>query len=295
MNPTEDLAAWLAAAWNRHAEQAQDVATELHTLQPTLVGDAHAAEAVRLAEHVWLSHLVDDAGLQAWLQQLPQAVLQAPVSAASVQRSQWVLATLQGHTPPVVDDALRWRGLQNLWSVWVARGRAQDAQAMLADEAQRALAHPDPAACRPLAASCNNLAADLRAAPRGDAAVDALMLALAQVARQLWPRAGTWLQVERSDYELARCHAALGQGEAALVHARACLAAIDAHAQEPEAGDMEYFYAHEALAWAHRAAGDAAGAAAQHQLMRDRLAAIDDARTQAWCQRDLADFERSAA
>ena len=292
---TTDLATWLPQAWNRHAEQPREVADSLLARLPLLGGDADTAEAVRLAEHVWLTHLDDATGLRAWLQQLPPAVLQAPASAASVQRSQWVLAVLAGTPPPAVDDSARWRGMQNLWSVWAAHGRAPDALAMLADESPRALAHPDPKACRALAASCNNLASDLRAGRRGDAALDALMLALARASRQLWPRAGTWLQAERADYELARCHAVLGQGEEALARARACLAAIDAHAHEAEAGAMEYFYAHEAMAYAHRAAKDAAGEAAQRQRMLDRLAAIDDAPTKAWCERDLADFDRAAA
>jgi hypothetical protein len=288
-----DLATWLPQAWNLHADRPHDVAAGLQARQPTLGGDANAAEAVRLAEHVWLSHLGDEAGLQAWLQQLPAAVTQGPASAASVQRTRWVLALLDGSPAPAVDDAARWRGMQNLWSVWAAHGRAHDALAMLATEAPRALADPDPATCRALAATCNNLAAELRAGRRGDTTIDTLMLALARASRQLWPRAGTWVHVERADYELARCHAVLGQGDAALAHARACLAAIDAHAGEAEASAMEYFYAHEALAWACRAAGDAAGVAAQRQHMLDRLVAIDDAHTRAWCQRDLADLERA--
>lgn len=292
---TMDLATWLPQAWDQHGDRPQEVAAGLQARQGTLGGDADAAEAVRLAEHVWLSHLDDPAGLHAWLQQLPPAVVQAPASAPSVQRTHWVLALLDGSAAPAVDDPARWRGMQNLWSVWVARGRAADASAMLAAEVPRAAAHPDATACRALAATCNNLASDLRLGRRGDASVDALMLDLARASRQLWPRAGSWVQVERADYQLARCHALLGQADAALAHARACLAAIDAHAGDVEASAMEFFYAHEALAWAHRAAGDAAGMAAQRQHMLDRLAAIDDPHTQAWCQRDWADFDRASA
>lgn len=292
---TSDLATWLPQAWELHAESPHEVAAGLSARQPMLAANADAAEAVRLAEHVWLSHLDDAAGLRAWLQQLPPAVLQAPIGAASVQRTRWVLAVLDGAEPPAVDDSTRWRGQQNLWSVWAAHGRADDALAMLNDEVPRALAHPENTACRALAATCNNLASDLRTGRRGDPHQDLLMLALARASRQLWHRAATWLQVERADYQLARCHAVLGQAEAALTHARSCLAAIDAHAGEAEAGAMEYFYAHEALAYAHHAAGDAAGAAAQRQCMLDRLAAIDDPLTRAWCQRDLAEMDRALA
>lgn len=286
-----DLVAWLPTGWNQHDERPKDVVGDLAARVAQIGGDAAGAEALRLAEHVWLSHLQDLAGLRHFLQALPAAAADAPAVGVALQRARWVLAMLEGTPAPAVDDLARWRGMQNLWSVWTQRGRAVDATAMLDTECARALAESDPAGCRALAASCNNLAAELRAGPRGQADRDALMLQAARASRRLWPIGGTWLHVERADYQLARCHAVLGQGDEALQHAQTCLAAIDAHAGDPAAGAMEYFYAHEALAHACRAAGDAQGAATQRQHMQSRLAAIDDADTQAWCARDLAAYD----
>jgi len=118
------------------------------------------------------------------------------------------------------------------------------------------------------------------------------MLALADASRALWATAGTWVHVERGDYELARCHAALGDGEAALRHARACLTLVQAHAGEPEADAFETFFAHEAVAWAQRAAGNAEGLAHEQARMRQLLAEITDPGLKPWCEEALAALQQ---
>ncbi len=287
------LADLVRTGWERHAEEAADVARVLMARAATLPADADGAGAIGLAEHVWLSHLQDPAGLRAFLDALPAAVAQAEGSGAMDRRARWVLAMLAGEAAEPIADAARWRALQNLWSVWVRRGRAADALAMLQAERPLALAHPEAPARRALAATTHGVAVELREGPRGDAARDALMIAAADASRELWVTAGTWVHSERGDYELARCHAVIGDGAAALRHARACLAQIEAHAGEPEADAFETFFAHEALAWAQRAAGDRAGQAAERVRMQQLLAAVGDAALRPWCERALADLDRA--
>ena len=100
--------------------------------------------------------------------------------------------------------------------------------------------------------------------------------------------AGTWVNVERGDYELARCHAVLGQGEAALRHARACLALVEQQAGDPQADAFETFFAHEALAWAQRAAGDTQGLADERAHMQGLMAQVADTSLKPWCEQALA-------
>lgn len=293
MDADQVLADFVAQGWDRHAEAAADVARGLMARAAALPADADGAAAIGLAEHVWLAHLKDPPGLQAFVQALPTAVAHGADSGAMLQRARWVLAMLAEEPAEPIPDAARWRALQNLWSVWVQRGRAADVRAMLQAEEPRALAHPEAPARKALAAATYTLALELREGPRGDASRDALMLAAATASRALWATAGTWLQVERGDYELARCHAVLGDGAAALRHARACLALIEAHAGEPQADAFETFFAHEALAWAHRAAGDAAGLATERSRMRALMEQVQDTSLKPWCEKAMAELARA--
>lgn len=289
---TTPLADFVKAGWERHATAPLELAEGLRTRAGTLPADADGAAALVLAEHVWLAHLHDEAGLRAWLDTLPAALAAAEPTAAVLRRSRWLLATLSGEMAAELPEAPRWRALQNLWSLHCARGQVAAARAQLQREAPAALAHADAAARKALAATCWTVAQDLREGPRGDAGRDAFMIELAQASRALWATAGTWVQVERGDWLLARCHALLGQGGPALAHAQACLALIGQHAGEPGADDFEFFFAHEAGAWAHRAAGSAAAEAAEIAQMQARLAAITDTGLRPMCEDALAALQK---
>jgi hypothetical protein len=292
---TLELERLIDHGWDIHAEQPQAVAQALLARAAGLPAEEIAARAIVLADHVGLAHLHDTSVLRQFLQRLPAAVTALPACQPVLGRIGWTLAVADGSPPPAVPDALRWRGMQSLWALWIAAGRRQEVLLMLQQEQPLALAHAERDACAGLAASCNNLAVDLRTGRRGDADLDALMLALARASKALWARAGTWLHVERADYQLARCHAVLGQGGEAVQHAQAALAAVDAHAGDPQADAVEAFFAHEALAWAHRAAGHTAAAGEQRALMQARLAEVADDGSRAWCAQALTELDAAGA
>lgn len=291
------LSAWLAQAQDRHADAPQAVADGLRERAATLPADEDGAQALRLAEHVWLAHLGDPAGLAALIVALPAAAwsggaAQPDASPAVAQaRIAWALAMLAGQAAPPLALAARWRALQNVVLALARQGRYAQAEAwLLADEAAAAACAASDAG-RAYAASANNVAQDLGAGPRGDAARDRLMLVAAHLSQRAWASAGTWLYQERAEYRLALCHAVLGQGEAALVHARRCLAACEAGDGQHPADAVEHFFAWEALARAHHAAGDAAGAAAAAKRMAALLPNIDEADgLRAWCEQALRDL-----
>lgn len=287
------LRQWLDQAHEQHARQPQAVAEGLLARAAALPDDDEGTEAIQLAEHVWLGHLGHQGpaavnGLQQFLQRLPAA---AAALQPARERAAWVLATLQGDAQAMAilpPPALRWRALQNLVLALVAQGRVDEAAQRLAAPAREAMAHVEPAARKAYAASCNNVASDLReglerpaSGPR-DARV-ALMLEAAALARQAWAAAGTWLHVERAEYQLALCHAAAGDGAAALRHGRACLSICEAEGADA----AERFFAHEALVHAQRAACDLA-AAAQHRAGMLALLPEVEADLQAWCRETLA-------
>ena len=288
---TDDLRGWLDQAQAQHADDPAAVTVALAARAPSLPADADGAEAIRLAEHVFLAHAADVAGLQAFIDALPPVLAGDPATAASVQRARWCVATLTGQPAPRPDDTTRWRALQNLVLAMAGQGRSAEAAVLLQADEAAALAHGASDAGRAFAATANNVASHLQDGAGADPARDALMLQAAAIARRAWASAGTWMHVERADYRLALCHAALGRGAEAVEFARRCLAGCEAAGGQADA--MEHFFAHEALVRAHRAAADEAGAAASLQRMHALLPDIGEADgLREWCAGVLVGLQR---
>lgn len=271
---------WLDQAWNDHGEAPQRIAAELAERAPSLPDSADGAEALRLAEHVLMTHAIDLPALHRLLAAVPPG----DTLAAAMQRTRWALAQLDGSPAPELNERGRWGALQNVVLALAERGEVGLArERLLADEAAAA-AHPDKGTQTAYAMTANNVALNLRVGPRGNAARDALMLDAAQLSRRAWAHAGTWLHSERADYQLAMCHAVLGQGAPAVAAAQACLSLCEAQGAEPS----ELFFAHECNVHAQRAAGDAAAAARHRQRMAELLEQVDDAGMRQWCAETLA-------
>lgn len=277
---------WLDQALERHAEAPEAVAAELAQHATSLPADAAGAELIALAEHVWLGHLADAAGLRAFVDQLPADLHNAEATAPVLQRLAWALACLADQPEPellalpALPDAQRWRALQNVVLAMALQGRCEAANALLLRDEGKASSHGNAPAGRAFAASANNIASHLCAGPRGDAARDALMLTAAAMSRRAWGHAGGALQVERAEYRLALCHAVLDQGAAALRHAQQCLLICQAEGSDP----VELFFAQEAIARAHLAGANAdaaAGARLQTQALLPGISEADGLR--AWC------------
>lgn len=281
-SPPDTLRHWLDQAQSQHADQPLAIAAGLAARAASLPADADGAEAIRLAEHVWLAHAANIAGLQAFVAALPPALSQHASTAPSLQRAHLALAWLTGLPMPPHTDASRWRVLQNVVLAMAAQGRSEQALALRQADEANALAQGPSDAGKAFAATANNVAGHLQDGPRGDVGADALMLQAAAIARRGWASAGGWMQVERADYRLALCHAAAGQGAEAVEHARRCLAGCVAAVDQADA--LEHFFAHEALVRAYRAAGDAAAAGAALQRMQALLADVPEADgLRAWC------------
>ncbi len=298
MTPAQapSLRSWLDQAQDRHAQQPAAVAAELADLAAGLPADADGGAAIVLAEHVWLGHLADAAGLQDFVARLPAALQGASTTAPALQRVAWAQAVLAGQAVPPLPDELRWRALQNVLLAMALQGRSAAALPLLLADETLAAGHGNDAAGRAFAATANNLASDLCSGARGDDTRDALMLAAAALSRRAWGHAGTALHAERAEYRLALCHAAVGQGATALQHANQCLAMCRALGQPAMAAAglaasdaaLELFFAHEALLLAHRAGGNDAAASQAQQQMQALLPAIDEADgLRAWCKQVL--------
>jgi len=274
--PDASLSAFLANAEAGHAAQPAATLRALQARAPALPPKTNTYHTLRLAEHVALAHLGDTAGLAAFAAALPEALGAHADTAAAITRLHWVLDTARGmpagSAPP---DAVRWHALQNLVLALAWQGRCEAASALLAADEEAARAHGSSDAGVAYAVSANNVALDLQMGGPRSAAHDALMLRAATIARRAWAHAGTWRHVERAEYRLAWCHAVAGQGAAAVHHARLCLAGCQAAGDAADA--VEHFFAHEALARAHSAAGDGGAVQAARAQMAALLPQIDEA------------------
>lgn len=279
--PAEAFKTWLQAAWQAHGDSPAAVLADLHKRAGTVPDNADGADALRLAEHVALAHLGDAAALEALLQQVPAH----PSLAPQRQRSQWALDTLAGRPAAGIAPSQRLRGLHSVVMVLVHRGDLASARHNLLAEEAEALrrAADDADALRGYAATAHNTSNDIRGLPR-EALRDQLMLDAAHLSHRLWTAAGAWQNIERADYQLALCHATLGQGTAALQHAQACLDRCEAQGADA----TERFFAHEVLARAHHALGDSAAVGHQRRQMQALLPELPDNETRAWCQDTLA-------
>jgi hypothetical protein len=267
----DDLQTLLDAAWDAHAADPRGVAARLSAAMPQLEREpAQVAPFLQFAEHLLLGHLGDPDALEPWL----ALAAPHPEAAPALQRARLAAHLMRGGElePGAQPPAVQVRAIGTAANGFAARGDIARARRLLDVAATLARAPGAPAdALKALAAGYNNLASQLLEGPR-EPPTDALMMDTARASRDTWREAGTWLNVERGEYLLARCAAAIGDGATAAGHAEACLSIC----ADNDADAFERFFGHEALAHALAARGDRAAAGAQCEAMRTLLPAVAD-------------------
>ncbi len=249
---------FLQQAWTDHADQSEAVALRLRTQTPAPETADQLSALARLVVHLCGEHLgafddgrwrlraladhpLADAGVQSALR----------VGVASLTLAQTGRADLTGFT---LEEEVRSEAAAA--AISLGRHQTERAMALLRGARERLADLPRVGAAvhRPLAVACNNMAWELHDRGSARSAEDtAAMLDLAAASRAHWAQAGTWLEVERGDYGLALCHLSAGLNDRALQFAAQCLAACT----QNDAPAYEFFFAHEAIARAQHARGDA--------------------------------------
>lgn len=272
---------FLAQAWADHADRSEAVAERLRTATPAPETSSQLAALARLVVHLCGEHLgaFDDGRWRL------AALATHPLADASVHST---LRVGQASLTLAQCGVADWRGFSTeeqirteaaAATISLGRHDTERAVTLLQTARHRVAALPDAGAAvhRPLGVACHNMAWTLHDRGNARSAADtAAMLAFAAGSRLHWSKAGTWLEVERGDYDLARCHLAAGQFDAALNHAAQCLATCT----QNDAPPYEHFFAHEALARAQHARGDAQARArnvAAAEAAFDKLTSDDQA------------------
>lgn len=280
----QTLIAQALAAHAERPEEARALLARAQDLAPA--ADAEAlAELLRAAEHVLLGHLGDGAAMQEFLKRMP--------AHDAVQRTRAALALAAGDAAAdaLLDPLPAAERVRAHYNAALAHTRTGDwrGAAQLVRQAQDHAV--DTAARKALAALANNLAADLRYYHRpGHGLRDELMLEAARLARAAWGQVGGWLELERADWQLALCAAAVGRADLALVHARECLRVC----ADNNADAFERFFAHQALALAHLADADPPAARHERALMAELLPQVPAAERD-YAGRALAELDSRLA
>ncbi|HVQ96244.1 MAG TPA: MerR family transcriptional regulator [Mycobacteriales bacterium] len=141
----------------------------------------------------------------------------------------------------------------------------------------------DPDDERRLAGSLFNRVWDLLEKTDRDTTDEDAMLHAAHASRHHWGVVGEPVRWARGEWQISRVYAVLGRAEPALHHGRRYLQLAEQH----ELGPFDFGYAHEAIARAHRLAGQPADAASHLDLARAAAGKVTDAEDRDLLQQDL--------
>lgn len=304
---TSPLDDFVAKGWDDHAGDAAGVFDRFPTGLALVTEAKHVPPFAGLVVHVAGEHLgrwKEGIDLLRRLERPPLAA-ESP-EGRSLARSRSVLELCAGDRRAAERSALAGRtgaslpfasDLARILAIAAAAlaGQKRVAEASEAFEEACALASYGPTAADPtsraLAVTANNLAAAYEDRTDRTATEDALMKRAANVARDFWGLAGTWLQAERAEYRCSFSHRKAGDLPAALEHARRCQRIIEANGNDP----YEALFAHEALAFAHHALGDGLAAARERAAMAALVPSVSDADSRAFCEGQLAVLDRALA
>ncbi len=250
MTSTNDFDSFANRAWSEHAERPAEVADELSGALALIAESAHIPRFAQLAAHVCGEHLGQWPRGIALIERLREHPCYAPAGEAedSIVRTSTALRLAALDDPALISALTASERVRVLCLTSSALlGRGELARAATYFEQACALIDtlpPQDLAHRALAVTGNNMAAELEGKAERDAHETELMLTAARTARRHWELAGTWLNVERAEYRLAKSLLAAAVPDQALEHARACLDVCRANGAEPS----ELFWALECLA-----------------------------------------------
>jgi tetratricopeptide (TPR) repeat protein len=283
-------------AWSTHGDNPRAATAKLEAALSEATTEADVESAARFLFHVYGVHFGEWEAGAARLRGLRNSPAWSKLGAAerAISRSLRALELARGDE----DAELNLGKLPESDAVHAYAQAAQclmergdDARAM--DYLQRAVARSDALApelaqgcARVLAITGNNIATGYEEWPMMDEAQRERMVVAAHIGRMYWERAGTWLEVERAEYRLAKCMLIAGYAPLAVKHAQSCIRICEDNA----APALEFFFGIEALTLALVAQGEYALVARlqekAHRLY-DELSADD----QQWCAPTLRSIQ----
>jgi hypothetical protein len=280
-----DFETFNASAWDDHATDPRAVALRLRERGVSLINsEAQLVQLMNLAHHLHGAHLNEaSAGKAVFAELMASAFFSTDGESGDMARrcvASLSLTAQDGFSVAdlTVSNQIRVQAMAgaNLADTDPARGMRL-LQAALDQAAHSGLPSTD-AMNRALAVSGHNLAAALEEKPVLTGDEIKLMLMASHASRVYWERAGTWLQVERAEYQLATTHLKADDVAQAEFHARESGRIV----AENDGPALEQFFAFEALARVMRAAQNDAAYRGACEHAKVAFDGLDDGE-KAWC------------
>lgn len=183
--------------------------------------------ARRLAERVMAGREADAESAGAWARLAVARFLDGDAASASAAELVGLAASGERLATALI-EARVW-----LVGALVGAKRRDEAAAIYTGALTLARRSGDAAPVREIAVASNNIAAELVEAASRSPAEDALMRVAAEAAHEFWRACGTWVNEERALHLEAQVANELGASAAALAHAEAGLAIIEANGEAP--------------------------------------------------------------
>lgn len=278
---------YLSQCWKDHAIHTENVAAGIAGGIGLISEGNHIIQLANLIVHLFGEHLGRfDEGIEL-LEKLKQKSLVTPEIAATLTCAEVTLAYSAGRITDWTNFTRAEKVKIFCGAAGIKNARNEIGQAekdfRSALEVANELSETDPAN-RLLAICSNNLACALEEKTSLTAEEEVLMLLAAHSGRKYWQFAGTWLEVERAEYRLARSYLKAGDLISSIKHANLCLTICELNA----AGAIEFFFAYEAIALVeHRMKQSTLRSLPQMQKYFAELSQSD----KEWCRMTLTKIE----
>ena len=284
-----DFDSFMGQSWDDHAADAGGVAQRLREQGVALLSsESQLVQLMNLTHHVHGEHLNEWSVGAARFDALKasefyvsdgesgQTARRCVASLSLSAQEDFSLAALS------VSDQIRVQAMAaaNLANINPIRGMRLLQVAL--DQAANSGLPPADAINRALAVSGHNLAAALEEKAVLNDDEIRLMLMASKASRVYWELAGTWLQVERAEYQLATTFLKAGDLVRAEFHARECGRTV----AENDAPALERFFAYEALARVMGAAKNEDAFELARGQAQKAFDGLDDG-DKAWCKASL--------
>lgn len=284
-----DFNTYLNKAWSDHAKDSQGVARHIEQGLLLVKTSDELGQLARLSTHVFGEHLgLWTEGLL-FLTKLKNHSLANESSNNSIKVFEASL-NLSGNLTTdfsQLSSSEQVRVLSISASAVYEQGRSEKAKEYFLralDLAQSGLDKKD-LAHRALAIAGNNLACSLEEKPQRNSNETELMILAAQIGRKFWEIAGSWTEVERAEYRLAKTFLLANKLENSFIHAQNCIEICKSNSAPP----LEFFFGFECLALVEKAKGDKVGYNNAVQNMKQYFEHLSED-DKSWCKSELEKF-----
>lgn len=240
---------YLDQSWNDHPTQSEKIASEFSRGASLVKTNEELSQLVGLVTHVMGEHLARWNDGVSFLSSLKthSAFVKGSETEKAILRS---IAALQVGGGQSIDlksfslsDQVRIFAVASSALADKNSKRSQDLLRQALNLAETGLDKKDPAN-RSLAVTGNNLACALEEKKSRTEEETELMILASQTGKKYWELAGGRLEVSRAEYRLAMTYLQAGDVAKAFRHAQTCVE----FCRENDAGNLDMFYAYEALA-----------------------------------------------